>query len=75
MQKIYTVLIALMMSIGLGLLPIVVQAQTIWDGSADISWYNASQSSFDISTPEQLAGFAQLVNNGTSNFNGKVVNL
>ena len=75
MQKIYTVLIALMMSIGLGLLPIVVQAQTIWDGSADISWYDASQSSFDISTPEQLAGFAQLVNNGTSNFNGKTVNL
>ena len=63
------------MSIGAGFLPNVVQAQTIWDGSADITWYDASQSSFDISTPEQLAGLAQLVNNGTSNFNGKTVNL
>jgi hypothetical protein len=50
------------------------QAQTIWDGTADISWYDASQSSFDISTPEQLAGVAQLVNTGTS-FDGKTLNL
>ena len=50
------------------------QAQTVWDGTADISWYDANQSSFDIYTPEQLAGVAQLVNSGTS-FNGKTLNL
>ena len=50
------------------------QAQTVWDGTADITWYDNSQSSFDISTPEQLAGVAQLVNSGTS-FNGKTLNL
>ena len=50
------------------------KAQTIWNGNSDISWYNASLSSFNISTPEQLAGLSQLVNNGTS-FSGKTVNL
>ena len=52
-----------------------VQAQTIWDGTADISWYDATQTSFDISTPEQLAGVAQLVNNNTTTFDGKTLNL
>lgn len=52
-----------------------VQAQTIWDGTADISWYDATQTSFDISTPEQLAGVAQLVNNSTTTFEGKTLNL
>ena len=51
-----------------------LQAQTVWDGTADITWYDASQTSFDISTPEQLAGLAQLVNGGNS-FNGKTLNL
>ena len=50
------------------------QAQTAWDGTADISWYDATQTSFDIYTPEQLAGVAQLVNSGTS-FNGMTLNL
>ena len=52
-----------------------LSAQTIWDGTADVSWYDASETSFDISTPEQLAGVAQLVNNGTTSFNGKTLNL
>lgn len=52
-----------------------LQAQTIWDGTADISWYDASQNTFDISTPEQLAGVAQLVNNGTTTFEGKTLNM
>ena len=50
------------------------QTQTVWDGTADISWYDATQTSFDIYTPEQLAGVAQLVNSGTS-FNGMTLNL
>ena len=52
-----------------------LQAQTIWDGTADISWYDASQNTFDISTPEQLAGVAQLVNSGTTTFEGKTLNM
>ncbi len=50
------------------------QAQTAWDGTADISWYDASQTSFDISTPEQLAGIGSLLSSGT-NFSGKTIRL
>jgi len=46
-----------------------------WDGTADTSWYtNAPDASeYHISTAEQLAGLAQLVNAdpGTTNFAGK----
>ena len=41
-----------------------LQAQTIWDGTADTSWYNETSIEFEISTAEQLAGLAELVNNG-----------
>lgn len=35
-----------------------------WDGSADTSWYTSAPdaSAYHISTAEQLAGLAQLVN-------------
>ena len=46
-----------------------------WDGSADMSWYMSAPdaSAYHISTAEQLAGLAQLVNAdpGTTNFAGK----
>ena len=46
-----------------------------WDGSADTSWYTSAPdaSAYHISTAEQLAGLAQLVNTdpGTTNFAGK----
>ena len=46
-------------------------------GIPDKSWYtsNPSASSFNINAPEQLAGLAQLVNDGTSDFSGKTINL
>ncbi len=76
MKKLY-LLTALLLALTLGfLMPAQqLQAQTIWDGTADISWYDDSQTSFDISTPEQLAGVAQLVNNGTTTFQGKTLNM
>ena len=58
----------------LGYVAAPVSAQTVWDGTADITWYDATQTTFDISTPEQLAGVAQLVNSGTD-LNGKTLNL
>ena len=46
-----------------------------WDGSADTSWYTSAPdaSAYHISTAEQLAGLAQLVNAapGKTNFAGK----
>ena len=46
-------------------------------GIPDKRWYtsNPSASSFNINAPEQLAGLAQLVNDGTSDFSGKTINL
>ena len=51
-----------------------LQAQTIWDGTADTSWYNETSTEFEISTAEQLAGLAKLVNNG-NDFSGKTIML
>ena len=46
-----------------------------WDGTADISWYtdHETDTEYHITTAEQLAGLAQLVNAdpGTTNFAGK----
>ena len=50
-----------------------------WDGTADTSWYTSEPdaSEYRISTAEQLAGLAQLVNAdpGTTNFAGKTIYL
>ena len=47
-----------------------------WDGSTDTSWYTSAPdaSEYHITTAEQLAGLAQLVNAdpGTTNFAGKI---
>ena len=68
------VLFLMLTLVTLGFAAIPVSAQTVWDGTTDISWYDVSQTSFDISTPAQLAGVASLVNSGTS-FNGVTLNL
>lgn len=46
----------------------------VWDGTVDTSWYNSTATEFTIYTAEQLAGLAQLVNNGNT-FSGKTVYL
>ncbi|MBQ3510430.1 MAG: hypothetical protein IJA90_10500 [Peptococcaceae bacterium] len=45
-----------------------------WDGTADTSWYNDTDTEFVIETAEQLAGLAELVDGG-NNFAGKTVKL
>ena len=44
------------------------EKNAVWDGSADTSWFDAKNpcESYEISTPEQLAGLSQLVNEGNS---------
>jgi hypothetical protein len=49
-------------------------ASSIWNGTADTAWYNDSQTEFTITTPEQLAGLAELVNGGNI-FAGKIIML
>ena len=52
----------------------VASTPTIWDGTVDTSWYNGNETEFTINTAEQLAGFAELVNNRNT-FSGKSIKL
>lgn len=45
-----------------------------WDGTKDTSWYNDTDTEFVITTAEQLAGFAKLVDDGNT-FAGKTIKL
>ena len=60
-------------------LPVVARAAgsvDTWNGTADTSWYteNPDANAYTISTAEELAGFAQLVDNGNS-FAGVTITL
>ena len=44
----------------------------VWDGTADISWYQENETEFVLTTPKQLAGLAELVNSGNT-FAGKKI--
>ena len=46
-----------------------------WDGTADTSWYNATDTEFTLSSAEQFAGFAALVAEDSNNFEGKTITL
>jgi len=50
------------------------QKESIWKGAVNASWYDNSKTEFTITTAEQLAGFARLVNKG-KDFRGKTVYL
>lgn len=71
--------LALVLALCLSLLPTAAFAEGTsvdnWDGSADTGWYTSAPNALEyhISTAEQLAGLAQLVNAdpGTTNFAGK----
>ena len=47
---------------------------TPWDGTADTSWYDASQTEFVLTTAQQLAGLSELSTAGIT-FEGKTVKL
>ena len=49
-------------------------APAIWDGTADDSWYEPSAQAYNLTTAEQLAGLAKLVNDGNT-FAGKTITL
>ncbi|MBE7068794.1 MAG: hypothetical protein E7381_05785 [Clostridiales bacterium] len=46
----------------------------VWDGTVDTVWYNDTDSSFSLSTAEEVAGLAELVNGG-NNFSKKTIEL
>lgn len=48
--------------------------ETLWTDNADISWFDSSMDSFEISNAESFAGITVLVEDG-NNFEGKTINL
>ena len=46
----------------------------VWDGTADTTWYDVLRNEFTITTAEELAGLARLVNSGKSMY-GKTIKL
>jgi len=45
-----------------------------WDGTADTTWYNDTATEFTLTTSEQFAGLAKLVDSGKT-FEGKTITL
>ena len=76
-KKLLSLLLALCLVMALVPMTAFAEGTSVdnWDGSADTSWYTSAPdaSAYHISTAEQLAGLAQLVNTypGTTNFAGK----
>ena len=46
----------------------------VWDGTADTTWYNNTDTEFDIMTAEQVAGLSKLIDAGNT-FEGKTLKL
>jgi hypothetical protein len=68
----HQLLLSLVFCAGFILAPRSVFAGEVWDGTADTSWYNETDTVFRLSNAKQLAGLAQLVNEG-NDFSGKTV--
>ncbi len=52
-----------------------MQMADTWDGSIDVNWYSAGGTNFWIFTSEELAGLAQIVNDGLDSFSGDTITL
>lgn len=72
-KKLISVILALTIVISVPF-AMSLTAFAAWDGSTDTAWYNETDTEFEISTAEQLAGFASLVTKGNA-FEGKTVKL
>lgn len=76
-QKFLSLLLALCMALTLVPMTAFAAENTTeaWDGTADTSWYDETKTEFHITTAEQLAGLATIVNTNTDIFEGKTVYL
>ena len=75
MKKILALILALCLVLStVGTVALASEAVDTWDGTADTTWYNDADTEFTLTTAEQLAGLAVLVNGGNS-FSGKTVKL
>ena len=76
MKRILGIAVTLAILMSMAVMPAAVQAADAvptWDGTSDESWYNSTDTEFTITTPEQLAGLAQIVNRGDDTFQNKTI--
>jgi len=72
-RTVFMLLIAMILAMGAAYWYTAARAD-VWDGTVDTSWYNETSTDFTLTTPQQLAGLAQLVNAGNT-FSGKTIKL
>ena len=54
---------------------VVSDTENHWNGVKDMSWYNTTDTKFEIFNADQLAGLGRLVDKGYTTFEGKTVTL
>ncbi len=69
-------LCAVMILCSIGTITFATEENTvdIWDGTTDTEWYNEDDLEFTLTTSEELAGFAKLVDEG-NDFDDKTIKL
>ena len=57
-RKLCVAIIGIALALGLiiGFEPTAFAASAVWDGTADVAWYNTQDTTFTLTTAEQLAG-------------------
>ena len=71
-KRIILSLLAVILFVGTLATPSLANTSVAWDGSADTSWYNETDTEFTLTTAKQLAGLAELVDGGNT-FEGKLI--
>ena len=74
MKRLLSVLLALLLCVSLLPSALADGETEAWADYADTSWYSDDETVFHISTAEELAGLAELVNAGNT-FEGRTVYL
>lgn len=76
MKKLTALFLALIIAVTTFVVPSSAATKTtkVWNGKADTSWYTGKKTSYDIDTPEELAGLSKLVNSGKT-MKGVTINL
>ncbi|MBR3072029.1 hypothetical protein [Fibrobacter sp.] len=73
-KKMYGISISVLVLFVAVLASLSAAAPSIWKGDKDTTWYVESAQAFNLTTAEELAGLAYLVNNGKT-FQGKTITL
>lgn len=76
MKRIISAILAVAMAVTMLVIPANAAKSTVkvWNGKVITSWYTGDKTEYNISSPGQLAGLAQLVNSGEL-MQGIVINL